>query len=100
LKLNIALRCATPATVKAAVRRKMGIGILFYNMLDDEIRRKEIKLLKVAGVPRFAATSYIVFDKTKALSPVAAEFVDLLRESKSRRKTPARLHKLTGTGSP
>jgi len=94
LKLNVALRCATPISVKAAVRRKMGIGILFHNMLDDEIRHKEIKLIKVAGLPRFVANSYIVFDKTKALSPAAAEFVGLLREMKSRRKTPVPLHRL------
>ena len=98
LKLNVALRCATPVSVKAAVRRKMGIGILFHNMLDDEIRRKEVKVLKVAGLPRFVANSYIVCDKAKALTPAATEFVGLLREMKSRRKTPVSLHQLTGTG--
>lgn len=98
LKLNIALHCATPVSVKAVVRRKMGIGILFHNMLDDEIRRKEVKVLKVAGLPRFVANSYIVFDKTKTLSDAATEFVGVLREMKSRRKKPVNLHELTGTG--
>ena len=98
LKLNIALRCATPVSVKAAVRRKMGIGILFHNMLDDDIRRKEIKVIRVTGLPRFVANSYIVFNKTKQLTPAATEFVALLREMKSRRKTPVSLHQLTGTG--
>jgi DNA-binding transcriptional LysR family regulator len=98
LKLNIALRCATPISVKAAVRRKMGIGILFHNMLADEIRRKEIKVLTVTGLPRFVANSYIVFNKTKQLTPAATKFVALLREMKSRRKKPVNLHELTGTG--
>ena len=37
---NIVLRCASPDAVKAAVRRKMGVGILFYNLVEEDIKRK------------------------------------------------------------
>jgi DNA-binding transcriptional LysR family regulator len=41
LKLNVALRCTSPDAVKAAVRRKMGIGILFHHLIEDDVRRKK-----------------------------------------------------------
>ena len=34
LNLNVTLRCVSPDWVKAAVRRKMGVGILFYNQIE------------------------------------------------------------------
>jgi DNA-binding transcriptional LysR family regulator len=86
VKLNVTLRCATPDAVKAAVRKKMGLGILFHNMIEEDIRRKEIKILRIAGVPRISATSYIAFDKSRSLSHPANDFLALLQEMKSRQK--------------
>ena len=34
ITVNVALRCVTPDAVKAAVREKMGLGILFYNLIE------------------------------------------------------------------
>jgi DNA-binding transcriptional LysR family regulator len=89
LKLNIALRCASPDAVKAAVRKKMGVGILFHNQIEEDIRRKDFKVLKFDGLPRIAGNSYIVYDKTKPLNAPATEFVALLRKMKSRQTKPA-----------
>lgn len=36
---NIALRCATPHAVKAAVKRKMGVGILFSGPISEEFTK-------------------------------------------------------------
>jgi DNA-binding transcriptional LysR family regulator len=100
LKLNIALRCASPDAVKAAVRKKMGVGILFHNLIEEDIRRKEIKVLRIAGVPQIIGNSYIVYEKTKPLNRPATEFLALLREMKSRQKKPINIRKLTGTDLP
>ena len=96
-KLNVALRCASPDAVKAAVRRKMGVGILFHNLIEDDIRRKELKILRVPGLPRMSGTSYIVYDKTKPLKHPAAEFLAILHDMKSRQKNPIVVRNLTGT---
>jgi LysR family transcriptional regulator for metE and metH len=97
IKLNIALRCATPEAVKAAVRNKMGVGILFRSMIDDEVRRRELKLLRIARLPPLVGSSFIVFAKTEPLPSPAAEFLALLRQLKSKQKRPLLLRKHTGT---
>lgn len=89
LKLNVALRCASPDAVKAAVRTKMGVGILFHNLIDGDIRRKYFKILKFSGLPKLVGNSYIVYNKNKPLSYAASEFLNLLRCMKSQFKNPA-----------
>ena len=83
LMVNVALRCAFPDAVKAAVRRKMGIGVLFHNLVQLDIRRSYLKPLKFSGLPKIVCSSYIVYSKKKPLSPAALEFLSLLRSMKS-----------------
>jgi DNA-binding transcriptional LysR family regulator len=82
IMVNVALRCAFPDAVKAAVRRKMGIGVLFNNLVEEDIRRGFLKSLKFSGLPKVVASSYIVYSKKKPLSPAAVEFLNLLRRMK------------------
>ena len=82
LTLNVVLRCASPNAVNAAVRRKMGIGISFLNLIEEDIQRKEFKCLKFSGLPELVSTSYIVHGKNKPLSSAANDFVNLLRSMK------------------
>ncbi len=88
LKVNVALRCESPDAVKAAVRNKMGVGILFHNLIDEEIRRKEVKVLSFHGLPRVAGNSYIVYAKAKPLRSPASDFLALLRSMKARQQSP------------
>ena len=85
---NIALRCASPDAVKAAVRNKTGVGILFHHIIEEEIKVKGAKVLKVAGVPELLGHSYIVHQKNKTLTSPASDFLALLRTRKARLKTP------------
>jgi LysR family transcriptional regulator, transcriptional activator of the cysJI operon len=87
--VNVALRCVSPDAVKAAVRGKMGVGILFYNVIADDIKRKDLKSLKFSGLPVLTGKSYIVYSKSKSLSSTANEFLTLLRSMKTRIKNPA-----------
>ena len=88
LTLNVTLRCVSPDAVKAAVRRKMGVGILFYNQIEQDVKRKELKALKFSGLPKLVGNSYIVYSKSKPLSSIADEFLSLLRSMKTRPKDP------------
>jgi DNA-binding transcriptional LysR family regulator len=85
---NIALRCASPDAVKAAVRRKMGVGILFYNLIEEDIKRKDLKTLKFPGLPKLVGNSYIVYSKSKPLSCAANDFLTLLRSMKAHLQNP------------
>lgn len=63
--LNVSLRCVSPEAVKAAVRREMGIGILFHNLVEDELKRKEFKILKFRSAIAPVGNSFIVFKKSQ-----------------------------------
>jgi DNA-binding transcriptional LysR family regulator len=88
ITVNVALRCVTPAAVKAAVREKMGLGILFYNLIEEDIKRKDLKTLKFPGLPKLVGNSYIVYGKKKPLSCAANDFLALLRSMKTQLQNP------------
>ena len=88
LTLNVTLRCVSPDAVKAAVRRKMGVGVLFYNHIEEDFKRKDLKPLKFSGLPKLVGNSYIVYSKKKTLSCAANDFLTLLRSMKTRVKNP------------
>jgi DNA-binding transcriptional LysR family regulator len=79
LGARIAIQCGSPASVKIVVKNKMGLGILFEDMLIQEIKNK---VFKVLGVPGLALTvqSYIVYYRDRPLSPSAQDFLALLRQ--------------------
>jgi DNA-binding transcriptional LysR family regulator len=88
ITVNVALRCVTPDAVKAAVREKMGLGILFYNLIEEDIKRKDLKILKFPGLPELVGNSYIVYTKNKHLSCAANDFLALLRSMKTHLQNP------------
>lgn len=79
LKLNIAMRCESPEAVKAFVRTKMGIGLLFQATVEPEVRSGEFKIIKLPE-QNFEGRSSIVYPKNRPLSRPAEEFLELLRE--------------------
>jgi DNA-binding transcriptional LysR family regulator len=83
-KLKVSLRCVSPDAVKAAVRREMGIGILFHNLVEDELKRKEFKVLKLKSPIAPVGNSFIVYNKKPPLSSAANEFLAILRSMKDR----------------
>jgi LysR family transcriptional regulator, low CO2-responsive transcriptional regulator len=62
--LKVRLRCVSPDAVKAAMRREMGIGILFHNLVEDELKRKEFKVLKLKSPIAPVGNSFIVYKKS------------------------------------
>ena len=50
LGAKIAIQCGSPASVKIVVKNKIGLGILFQDMLIQEIRNKIFKVLKIPAL--------------------------------------------------
>ena len=82
-KVRIGIRCGTPEAVKAIVQKGTGIGILSADTVIPEIRRKIFKPLKFSGV-KLVVQTYIVYCKDRPLSPLAREFLAMLRGESSR----------------
>jgi DNA-binding transcriptional LysR family regulator len=80
--LNILMECESAEALKAAVSRGMGLGILYQDHLDAELKRGELKLVKVAGLKKIESKSYIVHHKDKPLSHNAQEFLHLMQRSR------------------
>lgn len=72
------MQCDSPDAVKAVVKRKMGVGILYKDVLEDNIGNGEFAALKL-HVDGFAPKSYLIYHKTRPLSPYAQEFPQLLK---------------------
>ena len=78
-RLNIVMHCETAEAVKAAVKRRMGLGILYKDLVQPDIRRGGLKIVHVPGL-EMHVDSFIVYPKQKPLSSDARDFLALLRE--------------------
>jgi DNA-binding transcriptional LysR family regulator len=69
--------------VKAAVRQGMGVGMGFEDTIKAEVKAGELKILRVCGL-QLETSSFIVYSKQRPLSPLAQEFLELLRAERDR----------------
>lgn len=83
LKPNIVLRCETPHAVKAAVASNMGLGILFKETIEPEVKSGEFKLVELPPAD-YSGESFIVYRKDRPLSACAQDFLELLRQRQQR----------------
>lgn len=81
LKFNIVMRCESPEAVKVAVKKKMGLGILYWDTVKAEVRRGDFKIIKSAGLP-LEGTSFIIYHRKRPLSSEARDFLGLLQEQR------------------
>ena len=81
LNYKLALQCNVPMEVKRAVASNIGVGLTYLDNLKEEIASGQFVILKGADF-KFTTLSYIAFSNKHPLSPVAQEFLALLRESK------------------
>jgi LysR family transcriptional regulator, low CO2-responsive transcriptional regulator len=79
-RINVAVRCETSDTVKAAVVMGMGVGILYRNGIAGRLATGNLRLLNVPELKEMRIKSSIIYDRRKPLSPVAQEFLEMLRE--------------------
>ena len=79
LRPNVAMRCGSPEAVKAAVKQKLGVGILFKKTIEPELRRGEFKIIKLP-MKTVNGDSALVYRKDKSLSAAAQAFLNFLRQ--------------------
>ena len=78
-KLNIVMHCESTDAVKTAVSAGMGLGILYQDHVESEIRKGELKEIRVPEL-NMQLDSYIIYAKEKPLSANAKDFLTLLRK--------------------
>lgn len=81
--VRIAVRCESPGAVKAAVRKRMGLGLLFEELVTHDAKRGDFKILKIKGL-NLVSQSCIVYHKKRPLSPDARDFLDLMRRRRQK----------------
>jgi DNA-binding transcriptional LysR family regulator len=80
---NLALRCDLSSTVKAAVRAGMGVGILYRDAVATRVASGNLKLINVPELSELGIKSFIAYDKRRPLTPIAEEFLRMLRERRN-----------------
>jgi len=81
IKLLVVMRCGSSRGVKDAVASGMGIGILYDDAVRQEIDHGRFTKVEIPGLD-LTKKSYLVYSREKALSPMARDFLTLLRASK------------------
>jgi DNA-binding transcriptional LysR family regulator len=77
LTWNVAMYCESSEALKAAVRARMGLGIIYRDLVQPELNRKEFKVIQVQGLDT-RSESYIIYHKEKPLSVNAKAFLALM----------------------
>jgi len=84
-QINILMECDSGEAIKTAAMKGLGLGILFEDHVQSQLKSGELKIVKVAGLKRIKSKSFIVYRKDKPLSQDALDFLALLS------KTPLKL---------
>jgi len=79
LKPNIVMRCESPEAVKAAVKNKMGVGILCQDIVTPDITRGDFVNIRVQEL-KMESQTFIIYHSERSLSAHAQEFLTLLRK--------------------
>jgi LysR family transcriptional regulator, low CO2-responsive transcriptional regulator len=80
IKFKTVTRYESSGSVKEAVRHGTGVGILFQDTVKREIDQGEFIAVQFAGF-NVTRQTYIAYSKERPLSPIAREFLSLLRAS-------------------
>jgi DNA-binding transcriptional LysR family regulator len=81
-KPNIAVQCDVSEAVKAAVQRELGVGILYRETVEADLKSRDLKILHVPDLEKMRTNSFIIYNKCKPLSGVARDFLHALRKSR------------------
>ncbi|MGH7770861.1 MAG: LysR family transcriptional regulator [Candidatus Binatia bacterium] len=76
---NVVMRCDSSLTVKAAVKAGVGIAILHQEMVEPEVKRRDLKIVRITDL-KMETESFIIYSKDSPLSLNAQDFLALLRQ--------------------
>ncbi len=95
-KPNIAVQCDVSEAVKAAVQRELGVGILYRETVEPDLKNRNLKTLHVPDLENIRTQSYIIYNKSKPLSAIGRDFLHALRESRVSRVASSGFKKIMG----
>jgi len=75
---NVLMQCESNEAIKLAVLNGMGLGFLYEDHVKSEVKKKDLKIVKIDGCNPPIVKSYIVFQKDRPLSPSAKNLLALL----------------------
>jgi LysR family transcriptional regulator, low CO2-responsive transcriptional regulator len=81
-KPNIAVQCDVSEAVKAAVQRDLGVGILYRETVEADLKSRDLKILHVPELEKIRTKSFIIYNKCKPLSGIGQDFLHALHESR------------------
>ncbi len=81
-KPNIAVQCDVSEAVKAAVQRELGVGILYRDTVEADLKNRDLKILHVLDLEKIKTQSFIIYNRYKPLSAIAQDFLHDLHERK------------------
>lgn len=76
---NILMKCDTAKAVKMAVMSGLGLGLIYKEHVQEEIRAGKLKVVKVHGLKEAKIQSFIAHKPAAPYTPIAVEFLELLR---------------------
>ena len=77
LTWNVAMYCESSEALKATVKARMGLGIIYRDLVQPELNRREFKVIQVPGLA-MRSESYIIYHKERPLSVNAKAFLAML----------------------
>ncbi|HEY7167745.1 MAG TPA: LysR family transcriptional regulator [Candidatus Binatia bacterium] len=80
-QLKVLMKCDSVQSVKDAVMRGLGCGVVYRYHVVHEIKRGELKVVKIQGLSNLERESSIVYKAGIPLSKPAQAFLNLLRHS-------------------
>jgi DNA-binding transcriptional LysR family regulator len=73
--------CESPEAAKASVKKGVGLGILYHEIVEPEVKRGELKIVKIPELKMMMkAETFVLHHKERRLSPYAHDFLTLLHE--------------------
>jgi len=78
INFNVAMQCDSSDALKAAVKSGAGVGILYQDMVTEELKSGALKILTPVGFD-LDGQSHLVFLKDRTFSPMMTEFLEFVR---------------------
>ena len=78
-KPKVVMRCESPEAIKAAVSKKLGVGILYEDVVKEELKRGLFKRVHISGVP-IQGTAYVLYHTERPLSGTGEAFLRVLKQ--------------------
>jgi DNA-binding transcriptional LysR family regulator len=88
---NVVMECESLEAVKAAVKAGVGAGLLFGDVVEQEVRKGELKILKIKDL-KVDISCFVIYKKEKPLSSHAKEFLVLLRQWNAKKAAKGSLY--------